>query len=235
MTTTVGNPFPFLQPPHRVVRMRWSEIVSSLSAGTGSLTGNMWRANDIYNITGSPGHQPYGYDQLAPYYGTWVVLGSKATIVCPTPRPAATTPAFTAGLHFTPNSSGTGAPTAATSIIEAGLGTWHQYAAIPGISSGTGFAAGTVNVENAAGGKKYVARYSLKKYFRDAALFDGSDLAGVTSAGGGSASPLLSLYYRFWTQAQDLTSTIPIYTLNGPMLIEYVVMWSDPVASVSFS
>lgn len=60
------------------VRFRYSDFDIPLISTFGSLVGHAFCANGCYDpdITGA-GHQPYGWDQWAPYFSQYVVTGSK--------------------------------------------------------------------------------------------------------------------------------------------------------------
>lgn len=68
-------------PDMQKVRLRYVEVISIDPAGSGVVASYAFRANSIYdpNYTGS-GHQPSGFDQIAPYYERCHVIGAKARL-----------------------------------------------------------------------------------------------------------------------------------------------------------
>lgn len=68
-------------PDMQKVKLRYVEIFSVDPAGSGVVSSYAFRANSIYdpNYTGS-GHQPSGFDQIAPYYERCHVISSKARL-----------------------------------------------------------------------------------------------------------------------------------------------------------
>ncbi len=61
--------------------LRYSESSITLDATTGLLADQVFRANGLFdpNVTGV-GHQPYGYDQIAPMYDHWTVIAARMRV-----------------------------------------------------------------------------------------------------------------------------------------------------------
>lgn len=83
-------------PMTEKLKLRYVEIISIDPAGSGVVASYAFRANSIYdpNYTGS-GHQPSGFDQVAPYYERCHVIGAKCKVeYTPTTTTASANPAY---------------------------------------------------------------------------------------------------------------------------------------------
>jgi hypothetical protein len=89
-----GSPhsLPNVVPSEAFVRLKYVDQFT-LNATTASTDNMVFRANSLYdpNYTGA-GHQPYGYDQWATLYSSWVVLRATCSFTCTPPNLSTVTP-----------------------------------------------------------------------------------------------------------------------------------------------
>jgi len=66
----------------KTLKLRYCEQLSLGNGGTG-VQDYVYSANGLYdpNITGT-GHQPYGFDQIMPFYNHYTVIGSVCKVYC---------------------------------------------------------------------------------------------------------------------------------------------------------
>ena len=75
------NSLPF--PKTMVFKTRYFDNNNSITTGIGGTAGaKVYRITSLYDLEAglSPGHQPIGYDQLAPLYNHYVVVGAKILV-----------------------------------------------------------------------------------------------------------------------------------------------------------
>lgn len=79
-------------PPETFVELKYVDqfILNPTSSSTDNY---VFRANSLFdpNYTGA-GHQPYGYDQWATFYSSWVVFDATLVYTCTPPNLSTTTP-----------------------------------------------------------------------------------------------------------------------------------------------
>ncbi len=155
------------------VRFRYSDFDIKLESNFGALVGHAFCANGCYDpdISGV-GHQPYGWDQWAPYFGQYVVTGSKMKAYITTDG----TVNGTCGIYLDDNNV---VPPSTSGMIESRRGTFS-----------------IINQQRSSAKVRSV--YSPRRFYNITDIKDNIDRLGSAV----SANPTEKSFYVVWFQTE---------------------------------
>lgn len=189
-------------PASRVVSMRYVDTIS-IDPSTSVAGSHVYRANSVwdpdYTITG---HQPYGFDEISPFYDHYTVLGSKITARFIS---LATTPSSgTAhvGILLKDNVTVVSNPTL---VMEA---TGSRYR----LMTNAGASQASPNVS---------CYYSPKRFFGIKDINDNRGLLGSATTG----NPTEDAYFHVW--ATPIDASYNVAAMNVLITIEYTVKFTE--------
>lgn len=183
----------------RYAKLRYASSFT-MTSSSGILAKVQYRANSLFDPQEtSGGHQPFGFDQWATLYNSYMVLGSKITVTWYDIGTVNTNP-LTVGVYLSDSAS---LPyTTTDTFIEARKGQFRQY---------TGRAVKPVVT---------VSNFSAKKYFN---LKDPKD--NIKEYGAlVDANPNEEAIFSLIVQSRNAGTE----SINATILIEYMAMFSEP-------
>lgn len=192
---------PNFLPAQRAAKLRYTSQLT-LTSAAGLLTNHQFRANGCYDPDfTSTGHQPYGWDQLTPFYNHYVVAGSRMSVRV-VPQTDNTAFSGCVGIYLSDDS--TVGFTSYTTFVEAKKGTYR-------LINGGSDKQTTVS-----------CNYSAKKFFNIVNVKDNIARLGASTVN----DPGEIAMFNLWYQAADETSTAT--NLTALVTIEFMVLFSEP-------
>lgn len=196
-----GQPF----PNRYKANFRYVENVS-LDPTAGSMAYNTWSANSLYdpNTTGA-GHQPMGFDQIAPLYNRYIVTGCKLTATFES-RSGSSNATAMCGITTHETSGFSGASSPVSLLIEQAK-TNYTYL---GVSN------------SGASVRTLTRRISMRKEFAVKDLFGNLEEYGALTSG----SPTNGSFVTTWAVSPNGTDD-PV-AVNVLVKIEYTGYFFEP-------
>jgi len=202
------NPFvaPFKQR-HRTTLRYNDALIISPPIGDDIVSGYAFRTSSIYDPDQSSfGHQPYGRDQISPYYVNYQVMGARISVTVNTSN------------QDNPIVWGITMIDTAASVSGLPVYTMQEY---PNTVSTT--QSGSANADSTPT-RALSMRFSPTKWFAISKTGMQGNTAYSALMG---ANPQLTAYWQIWYG--DMQGGTPTGSLVGRVTIEYDVLFSNPI------
>lgn len=194
-------------PQIKRARLRYTTTIDLDPSVSTPFVRYTFRANDLYDpdATGT-GQQPMGYDQLAAFYPTWAVVGSRirvkmySTDVNPVQIPCLY--GVSTNNDILPYTGQT-----QTTILEQPGVSWSLIPTWAGASQS---------------GRGCSASYSARKWWGIKSIYDVSEFWGQTASG-----PAYNTFFNVFAAAADGTSNIG--RMFGIVTIDFSVVFRNPM------
>lgn len=190
-------------PNSRLVKMRYCTHVN-LDPGAGTLATYTFRANSVYDPDFSGvGHQAIGFDQWSLFYGEFVVIGSKISVL----YNKVGNDGVNQIVGISLNNDSTTIGTDYTTMIERGQCKWKLMQP----------------TNNGQNDHKIRKGFSAKKWFNIKDIKDNTPRIGHDASG----NPVQSAFFTVFANALDQASDPSV--ANYLVTIDYLVLCSNPL------